>query len=83
MARERRDAMADADENLWDAALSELGNNPTPEVAKVCRYRSAQRRAQAIGVLFKPAEELAANATLEDIVLIVFRSLRKRDSQKS
>ena len=49
-------------------ALSELGNNPTPDVAKVCRYRSAQRRAQAIGVLFKPAEELAANATLEDIV---------------
>ena len=31
VARERRDAMADADENLWDAALSELGNNPTPE----------------------------------------------------
>ena len=50
VARERRDAMADADENLWDAALAELGNNPTPEVAKVCRYRSAQRRAQAIGV---------------------------------
>jgi len=50
VARERRDAMADADENLWDAAHSDLGNNPTPEVAKVCRYRSAQRRAQAIGV---------------------------------
>lgn len=68
VARERRDAMADADENQWDAALAELGNNPTPEVAKVCRYRSAQRRAQAIGVLFKPVDELATNGSVEDIV---------------
>ena len=37
VARERRDAMADADENTWDVALAELGNNPTSEVAKVCR----------------------------------------------
>ena len=81
VARERRDAMADADENLWDAALSELGNNPTPEVAKVCRYRSAQRRAQAIGVLFKPAEELAANATLEDIVNRVQIATQKGQSE--
>jgi len=61
VARERRDVMADADENLWDAALAELGNNTTPEVAKVCRYRSAQRRAQAIGVLFKPADYRASH----------------------
>jgi len=40
VARERRDAMADANENAWDAALAELGNNPTLEVSKVCRYRS-------------------------------------------
>jgi len=32
--------MADANENAWDAALAELGNNPTLEVSKVCRYRS-------------------------------------------
>jgi len=73
--------MADADENLWDAALAELGNNPTLEVAKVCRYRSAQRRAQAIGVLFKPAEELAANATLEDIVNRVQIATQKGQSE--
>jgi len=60
--------MTDADESLWTTALAELGNNSTAELAKACGYRSAQRRAQAIGVLFKPAEELAANATLEDIV---------------
>ena len=81
VARERRDAMADADENMWDAALAELGNNPTPEVAKVCRYRSAQRRAQAIGVLFKPAEELAANASLEEIVLRVQIATQKGQSK--
>jgi len=81
VARERRDAMADADENAWDAALAELGNNPMPEVAKICRYRSAQRRAQAIGVLFKPAEELAANATLEDIVNRVQIATEKSQSE--
>lgn len=81
VARERRDAMADADENAWDAALAELGNNPTAEVANACRYRSAQRRAQAIGVLFKPAEELAANATLEDIVNRVQIATQKGQSE--
>jgi len=64
VARERRDAMADSDEQAWDAALAEGGNNPTPEVAKVCRYHSAQRRAKAMGVLFQPVEQLAETGSL-------------------
>ena len=60
--------MADADEQQWDAKVAELGNNPTPEVAKVCRYRSAQRRARAMGVLFQPVEILAAKASVEELV---------------
>lgn len=68
VARERRDAMADSDEQAWDAALEEVGNNPTSEVAKVCRYRSAQRRAKAMGVLFQPVEHLAETGSLGEIV---------------
>ena len=68
VARERRDAMADADEQQWESMIAELGNNPTPEIAKICRYRSAQRRARAMGVLFQPVETLAANASVEELV---------------
>jgi len=67
VARERRDAMADADEQQWDSRLAELGKNPTPEVAKVCRYRSAHRRARAMGVLFQLVETLAAKASVEGL----------------
>ena len=82
VARERRDAMADADENLWDAALSELGNNPTPEVAKVCRYRSAQRRARLLVFCSNPLKSWPQMLLLRTL-LTAFRSLLRRGSQKS
>ena len=68
VARERRDAMADADEQQRESMRAELSNNPTPEVAKVCRYRSAQRRARAMSALFQPVETLAAKASVEELV---------------
>ena len=57
-----------ADEQRWEAALAEQGSSPTPEIAKVCRYRSAQRRARAMGVLFQPMETLAKTANIGELV---------------
>ena len=49
IARERRDVMMDADEQLWETSLAKqigIAANDSPEM---CRYRLARRRALAVG----------------------------------
>lgn len=61
IARARRDALASADEKLWRSLkaghLSALDN-----------YEAARKRAMARGFIYIPAQELAVEATLDEIL---------------
>ncbi len=61
IARARRDALASADEKLWRALQSELPS-------ALDAYEAARERAMALGFIYIPAEELAAQATMDEIL---------------
>ena len=61
IARARRDALARADETLWRALKSELPS-------ALDAYEAARERAMARGFIYIPAEELAAKATMDEIL---------------
>ena len=48
IARERRDAMMDADEHFWETTLAKKTSTQPEETPEMCRYRSARRRALAV-----------------------------------
>lgn len=58
IARERRDAMMDADEHLWETGLAQQTGTVAEESPEMCRYRSARRRARAVGFEFKPLNKI-------------------------
>ena len=47
-ARERRDAMMDADEHFWETAYAQHTGLLAEELPGMCRYRSARRRARGL-----------------------------------
>jgi len=61
IARTRRDALARADEKLWRALKSELPS-------ALDAYEAARERAMARGFIYIPAEDLAAQATMDEIL---------------
>lgn len=61
IARARRDALARADEKLWRALQSELPS-------ALDAYEAARDRAMALGFIYVPAEELAVQATMDEIL---------------
>ena len=61
IARTRRDALARADEKLWRALQSALPS-------ALDAYEAARERAMARGFIYIPAEDLAAQATMDEIL---------------
>jgi len=68
IARERRDAMMDADEHYWETSLAKKVGADAPDTTEMCRYRSARRRARAVGFEFKPLQKLAAFEPLQGLL---------------
>ena len=68
IARERRDALMDADEHFWESSLAKHMGTTVEETPEMCRYRSARRRARAMGFEFKPMAKIAAFEPVENIV---------------
>ena len=58
IARERRDVMMDADEHFWETTLAKQTRVQPEETPEMCRYRSARRRALAVGFEFKPLNKI-------------------------
>ena len=58
IARERRDAMMDADEHFWETTYAQHTGLLAEESPEMCRYRSARRRARAVGFEFKPLHKI-------------------------
>jgi len=61
IAKAHRDALAKADEKLWHALQAELPS-------ALDAYEAARERAMALGFIYIPAEELAAQATMDEIL---------------
>jgi len=73
-ARERRDAMLEADDLFW-ASLSGIPGEPANENAERAqriiaerRYQAAGKRALARGFTYAPADDLAQTAELEELL---------------
>jgi integrase len=62
VARAMRDALEKADHDLWAALLAGDGTD-----AAVKRYAAASRRAAALGFGYRPAAELAAKASWQEL----------------
>jgi len=58
IARERRDSMMDAGEHFWETNLVKQTSLQPEETPEMCRYRSARRRALAVGFEFKPLNNI-------------------------
>ena len=81
LARKRRDALAKADDLYWESLAVDKCRDGTS-----LRYEAARKRAMAHGFAYKPIDELADTATLEEIVKRVLRlsqtpNLNKNDVQ--
>lgn len=68
VARERRDAMMDADEHYWETALAKQAGLTIQDSPEMCRYRSARRRAVAVGFEFQPLSKLIEKEPVERIL---------------
>jgi len=65
LARARRDALVDADNQYWLSVM--VGGEVSTEAA-LRAYASAQRRAMAKGFVYTPVQDLADVATLAEIM---------------
>lgn len=81
IARERRDAMMDADEHYWETALAKETGGNFEESTEMCRYRSARRRARAVGFEFKPLDKLVNAKPFETILDRVVHLEGKEESK--
>ena len=72
LARSKRDALAEADEQLWmtlasaKGSIARLLDPATSQILK--RYEAARHRAMSKGYIYTPADQLAETANLEEIV---------------
>ena len=80
IARERRDAMMDADEHFWETTLAKQTSMQPEESPEMCRYRSARRRARAVGFEFKPLNKIAA---FEPFPKVMERIVHLTDKEES
>ena len=80
IARERRDAMMDADEHFWETALAKQTGLQPEKSPEMCRYRSARRRAQAVGFEFKPLNKIAAFEPLPKVLERIVHLTDKEDN---
>ena len=80
IARERRDVMMDADDHFWETALANHVGFAPEESPEMCRYRSARRRARAVGFEFKPLENIAA---FEPLPKVMERIVHVKEHKKS
>ena len=80
IARERRDAMMDADEHFWETTLAKQTSTQPEESPEMCRYRSARRRARAVGFEFKPLNKIAA---FEPFSKVMERIVHLTDKEES
>jgi len=65
LARARRDALVEADNQYW---LSVMASGTLPTDIAMRAYTSAQRRAMAKGFVYTPVQDLADIATLAEII---------------
>ncbi|WP_017932542.1 site-specific integrase [Robiginitomaculum antarcticum] len=65
LARARRDALIEADNQFW---ASVMASDTLPTDIARRSYKSAQRRAMAKGFVYTPVQDLADVATLADII---------------
>jgi len=65
LARARRDALVEADNQYW---LSVMASGALPTDIAMRAYKAAQRRAMAKGFVYTPVQDLADVATLEEII---------------
>ena len=68
IARNRRDAMMDADEHFWETSLVNHEGITSEDSPEMCRYRSARRRAVAVGFEFKPFSTLLNQEPIEAVL---------------
>ena len=87
VARLRRDAMEQSDDHFWASIAGIDGDAETPERRKrqldglQKRYASANLRALARGFVYTPAEQLASNTDLEELVDRI-EAVRQVDTSK-
>jgi len=73
-ARERRDALKEADDLFWASLCGLDGDQPNERGEKALqsvaqrRYQAAGKRAMARGFTYAPAEDLASSAAFEEII---------------
>jgi hypothetical protein len=80
IARERRDAMMDADEHYWETSLTKQVGVSAEDSPEMCRYRTARRRAVAVGFEFKPLSKLKTIEPIQEVVERV-KTLDRDDSK--
>jgi len=71
VAMMRRDALAEADNALWNARTLEFsGGGAARQAWQIAdkRYQAAVARAMALGFIYRPVEELATHPDLDEIV---------------
>ena len=87
LARSKRDALAQADEQLWltlSAGKGSVTSLLDPKTGKALkRYEAARHRAMSRGFVYAPANELASNVDLEDIVKRLLEVARHPEKEKT
>ncbi|MDB2438337.1 integrase [Hellea sp.] len=68
IAREMRDRYMDSDEHFWETALAKKTGETVQESPEMCRYRTARRRAVAVGFDFKPFPTLLKEEPTQSIL---------------
>ena len=74
IAREMRDRHMDSDEHFWETALAKKTGEAVQESPEMCRYRTARRRAVAVGFDFKPFPSLLKEEPIEKVLEACKRS---------
>ena len=86
MARAKRDALAEADEQLWmtlasaKGSIARLLDPATSQILK--RYEAARHRAMSKDYIYTPADQLAETANLEEIVSRLLEVAKQPENEK-
>ena len=86
LARSKRDALAEADEQLWmtlasaKGSIARLLDPATSQILK--RYEAARHRAMTKGFIYTPADQLAETANLEEIVSRLIEVAKQPENEK-
>lgn len=87
IARMRRDAMEQADEEFWSAlAIEAIENGGVSDATMLVQeklYKAASARALVYGFVYKPVKQLVADTPIEQIVERVDALAKERDAEGS